>query len=105
MSAYQLLPVVVKLYRLFYQLFRYKLYSFSKIFEVFNSKTIRFDLQILKNRLISRIRALVVLPTKDLAFQVFKVFKQYIDGTNLKAICLGNTTLEKEKNKLISSGK
>lgn len=50
------------------------------------------------------VRALVVLPTKDLAFQVFKVFKQYLIGTNLKAICLGNAALEKEMSKILTEG-
>lgn len=50
------------------------------------------------------VRALVVLPTKDLAFQVFKVFKQYLIGTDLKAIYLGNATLEKEKSRILVEG-
>ncbi|XP_065217611.1 probable ATP-dependent RNA helicase Dbp73D [Planococcus citri] len=71
-----------------------------------SGKTLSFVLpiiQILKTRLITRIRALVVLPTKDLAFQVFKVFKQYVGVTNLNVICLGTSTLEKERKKLVSS--
>lgn len=50
------------------------------------------------------VRALVVLPTKDLAFQVYQVFKQYISSSDLKIICLGNTALEKEKSKLTAFG-
>lgn len=61
-------------------------------------------LQILRTRLVRCIRVVVVLPTKDLAFQVFNVFKQYSIGTDLKVICLGNATLDKERNKLIASG-
>lgn len=70
-----------------------------------SGKTLAFVLpivQILKKRMVCCVRALVVLPTKDLAFQVFKVFKQYLVGTNLKAICLGNAALEKEMNKILT---
>lgn len=42
------------------------------------------SLQALKNRVVCRIRAMVVLPVRDLAAQVFKVFLQYTKGTNLK---------------------
>lgn len=54
--------------------------------------------------MVTRIRALVVLPTKDLSFQVYKVFKQFVIDTNLKVICLGNSSLEKEKDKLVAIG-
>ena len=63
------------------------------------------SLQLLKFRFVRQVRALVVLPTKDLSFQVYKVFKQYLIGTDLKAVHLGNRILEKEKLEIVSEGK
>lgn len=52
-----------------------------------SGKTLAYVLpivQALKSRVLCRIRAMVVLPVRDLAVQVFKVFLQYTKGTNLK---------------------
>lgn len=54
-----------------------------------------------------RLRALVVLPTKVLAMQVFKVFSYYVrDAFDLKVLLMesANLTLEKEKEKLLKYG-
>ncbi|XP_062604068.1 ATP-dependent RNA helicase DDX51-like [Saccostrea cucullata] len=52
-----------------------------------SGKTLAYVLPIvqsLKSRTLCRVRALVVLPVRDLAAQVYKVFQQYTKGTNLK---------------------
>lgn len=41
-------------------------------------------LKALKSRVVRRVRAVVVLPVKDLAVQVYKVFQAYVHGTELK---------------------
>ena len=43
--------------------------------------------QALKDRVVPHVRALVILPVRDLAIQVFKVFRQYSEGTSLKVSC------------------
>ncbi|XKL66385.1 hypothetical protein PGB90_009805 [Kerria lacca] len=70
-----------------------------------SGKTLAFVIpiiQILKNRIEPHIRSLVVLPTKDLSFQVYKVFQKYVIDTDLKVIHLGNLSLEKEKCRLVA---
>jgi len=52
-----------------------------------SGKTLAFVLpivQALRNRVVPRVRALVVLPVQDLATQVYKVFLQYAEGTQLR---------------------
>ena len=47
-----------------------------------SGKTLAFVLpivQALRNRVVPRVRALVVLPVQDLATQVYKVFLQYAE--------------------------
>jgi ATP-dependent RNA helicase DDX51/DBP6 len=54
-----------------------------------------------------RLRALIVLPTKVLAMQVFKVFSYFIKNAfDLKVYLMesANLTLEKEKNMLLRYG-
>lgn len=64
-------------------------------------------LQTLKTFSRHQLRALIVLPTKDLAVQVFKVFLYYIKNAfNLRVLLLEsqNTTLEKEKERIVQYG-
>ncbi|XP_050425082.1 probable ATP-dependent RNA helicase Dbp73D [Adelges cooleyi] len=73
-----------------------------------SGKTLSYVLpiiQTLKMLTTHQLRALIVLPTKNLAIQVYKVFSYFIKNTcNLKVILLEskNLTLEKEKEKLIT---
>lgn len=56
-----------------------------------SGKTLAFVLpivQALKSRVTCQVRALVVLPVRDLAIQVFKVFKTYCGNTKLKVVLL-----------------
>lgn len=47
-------------------------------------------------------RALVVLPVKELAVQVAKVFKDYCIGTNLKvALITGSVSFQQEQTELV----
>ena len=41
-------------------------------------------MQTLKNRVVCQVRALVVLPVRELAVQVHKVIQSYCKGTHLK---------------------
>ncbi|ESO99581.1 hypothetical protein LOTGIDRAFT_238800 [Lottia gigantea] len=59
-------------------------------------------LHILLPRNVCRIRALVVLPVRDLALQVFKVFENYCQGTQLKVKLLGGQqAFEEEQQTLV----
>ncbi|XP_008310850.1 ATP-dependent RNA helicase DDX51 [Cynoglossus semilaevis] len=54
-----------------------------------SGKTLAFVLpiiQLLMERVVCEVRALAVLPTKELAQQVFKVFTSYAEGTPLKVV-------------------
>lgn len=56
-----------------------------------SGKTLSFVipvLQVLMQRVVCEVRALVVLPTKELAQQVYKVFDSYAEGTALKVVIL-----------------
>ncbi|CAH0550495.1 unnamed protein product [Brassicogethes aeneus] len=71
-----------------------------------SGKTLAFVLpviQALKGKTIKKIRALVILPTQDLATQVFKTFRLYAQNTNLD-ICLitGNNPFAFEQKQLVS---
>lgn len=62
--------------------------------------------QALKTRVVPQIRALVVLPLKDLAMQVFKVFLTYCKGTPLKVVLVtGETSFQREQNELVRRSK
>lgn len=64
-------------------------------------------LQTLKEFTRRQLRALIVLPTKDLANQVFKVFSYFIKNAfdlNVMLLESKNLTLEKEKEKLLRYG-
>ena len=52
-----------------------------------SGKTLAFVLpiiQTLKDRVVPRVRAMVILPVQDLAMQVYKVFRTYSEKTNLR---------------------
>ncbi|KAL1512740.1 hypothetical protein ABEB36_002280 [Hypothenemus hampei] len=70
-----------------------------------SGKTLAFVLpliQVIKKHHIKKIRALVILPTRDLAVQVFTTFKTYSEGTNID-ICLitGQNSFEAEQRQLV----
>uniref|UniRef100_A0A3B3W1X2 ATP-dependent RNA helicase n=1 Tax=Poecilia latipinna TaxID=48699 RepID=A0A3B3W1X2_9TELE len=57
-----------------------------------SGKTLAFVIpviQVLMERTVCEIRALAVLPTKELAQQVYKVFVSYAEGTPVKVVMLG----------------
>ncbi|XP_014859523.1 PREDICTED: ATP-dependent RNA helicase DDX51 [Poecilia mexicana] len=57
-----------------------------------SGKTLAFVIpviQVLMERTVCEIRALAVLPTKELAQQVYKVFASYAEGTPVKVVMLG----------------
>ena len=66
-----------------------------------SGKTLAFVLPILNSlcsRKIRRLRALVVLPSRDLATQVYDVFQQYAQGSDLKVgIAIGQTDFKAEQ--------
>ncbi|XP_016058602.1 PREDICTED: ATP-dependent RNA helicase DDX51, partial [Miniopterus natalensis] len=70
-----------------------------------SGKTLAFVIpvvQALLQRAVCQVRALVVLPTKELAQQVSKVFNVYIDATPLRvALVTGQKPLAKEQESLI----
>ncbi|XP_046364919.2 ATP-dependent RNA helicase DDX51-like [Haliotis rufescens] len=70
-----------------------------------SGKTLAFVLpivQALKPRVVRRVRAVVVLPVKDLAVQVYKVFLAYVHGTELKVgLAVGQKTLVSEQQTLV----
>lgn len=56
-----------------------------------SGKTLAFVIpvvQVLSKRVVCEVRALVVLPTKELCQQVFKVFTTYAEGTALKVVMM-----------------
>ncbi|KAM9281347.1 ATP-dependent RNA helicase DDX51 [Morus bassanus] len=70
-----------------------------------SGKTLSFVIpivQVLLDRVVCRVRALVVLPTKELAQQVSKVFNIYTDGTGLKVVLItGQKSFAKEQEMLV----
>lgn len=74
-----------------------------------SGKTLAFVLpviQALKKYTVKKIRALVILPTQELAIQVFKMFKLYSQNTHID-ICLitGNNSFTIEQQQLIQESK
>lgn len=74
-----------------------------------SGKTLAFVLpviQIIKKYKVKKIRALVILPTQDLARQVFAAFKTYSEGTTID-ICLitGQHSFEVEQKQIRSKSK
>ncbi|NP_001121235.1 DEAD-box helicase 51 L homeolog [Xenopus laevis] len=70
-----------------------------------SGKTLAFVIpivQTLLQRVVCEVRALVVLPTKELAQQVCKVFNTYVDGMGLKVVMIaGQKSFLKEQESLI----
>ncbi|NXY84707.1 DDX51 helicase, partial [Alcedo cyanopectus] len=70
-----------------------------------SGKTLSFVIpivQLLLERVVCQVRALVVLPTKELAQQVSKVFNVYTDGTGLKVVSItGQKSFAKEQEMLV----
>uniref|UniRef100_A0A8C5LJH6 ATP-dependent RNA helicase n=1 Tax=Leptobrachium leishanense TaxID=445787 RepID=A0A8C5LJH6_9ANUR len=70
-----------------------------------SGKTLAFVVpivQCLLQRVVCEVRALVVLPTKELAQQVCKVFNTYVDGTGLKVVMItGQKSFPKEQESLV----
>lgn len=69
-----------------------------------SGKTLAFVLpiiQALSSRLVPKVRAIVVLPTVDLAQQVYKVFSTFVDRKGLRVKLLsGQNSLAKEQSEL-----
>ncbi|XP_058137168.1 ATP-dependent RNA helicase DDX51 isoform X2 [Dasypus novemcinctus] len=72
-----------------------------------SGKTLAFVIpvvQTLLHRVVCHVRALVVLPTKELAQQVSKVFNVYTDATPLRvALITGQKSLAKEQESLVQN--
>ncbi|CAN0354438.1 unnamed protein product, partial [Scytosiphon promiscuus] len=66
-----------------------------------SGKTLVFVLGVLQaliRRRVVRLRALVLLPSRDLAMQVHTVFKRYAEGTGLKVgLAIGQTNFLEEQ--------
>ena len=73
-----------------------------------SGKTLAFVLpiiQALKNRIVPKVRALVILPVQDLAVQVFKVFQIYGVKTSLRIkLISGQKSFAQEQNELVVKG-
>ncbi|XP_041367177.1 ATP-dependent RNA helicase DDX51-like [Gigantopelta aegis] len=70
-----------------------------------SGKTLAFVLpiiQALKDCVVRKIRAVAVLPVRDLASQVYRVFQTYCEGTNIKVgLLVGQKTFEVEQGLLV----
>lgn len=70
-----------------------------------SGKTLAFVLpvvQVLMQRVVCEVRALAVLPTKELAQQVWRVFSTYTEGTQLRVVMLaGHKSLAAEQTSLV----
>ena len=66
-----------------------------------SGKTLAYVLPVvhsLARRQIRRLRALVVLPSRDLAIQVHRVFERYVEGSDLRVgLAIGQTDFRKEQ--------
>lgn len=61
-------------------------------------------MQILSTRVITRLRALIVLPTRDLVAQVRDVFEQMSRSTGLKiGVATGHHSFSHEQTSLVDS--
>lgn len=59
--------------------------------------------QTLQHRIVTRLRALVLLPTRDLVGQVRETFEAFIKGTGLKVSPRARMTVEKRSSSSIGS--
>ena len=70
-----------------------------------SGKTLAYALPIIQtllNRVVRHLRALVILPTKDLANQVKEVFEMFSEGTNLKVgLASGSKPVYTEQKQLV----
>ena len=70
-----------------------------------SGKTLAYVLPIIQtllNRVVRHLRALIVLPTRDLANQVKEVFEMFSKGTNLKVgLASGSKSISKEQKELV----
>ena len=73
-----------------------------------SGKTLAFVLpivQALRDRVVTRVRALVILPVQDLATQVYRVFQSFASGTVLKVKLLTpQKSFAQEQNELVRTG-
>eukprot|EP00096_Caligus_rogercresseyi_P014153 TRINITY_DN6680_c0_g1_i1.p1 TRINITY_DN6680_c0_g1~~TRINITY_DN6680_c0_g1_i1.p1 ORF type:complete len:572 (-),score=143.54 TRINITY_DN6680_c0_g1_i1:50-1765(-) len=75
-----------------------------------SGKTLAFVLpivQALKDRVVPRIRALVILPVQDLATQIYNVFKAYAHEEKLKVVLLASgqgKNVQTEREELVAKG-
>ena len=61
-------------------------------------------IEVLSSRVVTRLRALVLLPTRELVAQVFETFMQLAAGTDLKIVCsTGQTKFHHEQRQLVSN--
>ena len=61
--------------------------------------------QALRSRVVPRVRALIILPVQELAAQVFKVFLNYCEGSNLKVrLVSGQKSFSHEQTELVRKG-
>lgn len=71
-----------------------------------SGKTLAYVLPIVQSllrRVVCHLRALVILPTKDLANQVKQVFEMFTDGTNLRVgLASGSKSFSKDQEQLVS---
>ncbi|KAI8814238.1 P-loop containing nucleoside triphosphate hydrolase protein [Cladochytrium replicatum] len=72
-----------------------------------SGKTLAYAIPIvetLSQRVVPRVRALVILPTRDLAIQVKATFDALMKGTDLRcALLIGQTSFAAEQNALVST--
>eukprot|EP00978_Attheya_sp_CCMP212_P017740 scaffold47753_cov58-Attheya_sp.AAC.8 len=70
-----------------------------------SGKSLAFVLPVLNSlskRVVRRLRALVVLPSRDLALQVYKVFNSYSEGSDLRiGLAIGQTDFEAEQKAVV----
>lgn len=73
-----------------------------------SGKTLAYVLpivQILMKRVVCHLRALIILPTKDLANQVKQVFEMFTEGTNLRVgLASGSSSFSKNQEQLVNQG-
>ena len=71
-----------------------------------SGKTLAYVLPIVQSllrRVVCHLRALIILPTKDLANQVKQVFEMFTEGTNLKVgLASGSKSFSKDQEQLVS---
>ena len=85
---------------------RFLYYLASSKLNVFTSdnyiKKLFNVVQALRNRVVPQVRALIILPVQDLANQVYRVFRQYCEGTSIKPKLLsGQQSFAQEKIEII----